>query len=256
MENGIDRRAAAGMPRVVVMPGLSEPRVTLTGADGRYTIPDLPAGAYTITATRTGFAPYSYGQGRTVTGTPVSVTAGQQLTGIDLPLVAGGVIAGRILDEDGAPFAGATVDALVNRTQGGNEALFSIATVQTDDRGEFRLYGLAPGAYYVKCRADPAFASGQSKGVQHYSPTYYPGTAQADQARPVTVGAGEPPRVEFRLHLVAPARVAGHLVPLNAQPLLSGAIILTALEGQGVPMVPLENPELYPDGRFVFNSNM
>jgi protocatechuate 3,4-dioxygenase beta subunit len=253
VKNAGDDAPLARARVMAVSPGLSEPRVTLTGADGKYTIPDLPAGAYTITATRTGFAPYSYGQGRTVTGTPVSVTGGQQLTGIDLPLVAGGVIAGRILDEDGAPFAGATVDALVNRTQGGNEALFSIATVQTDDRGEFRLFGLAPGAYYVSA-ADPAFASVSTpKGVQHYSPTYYPGTAQADQARPVTVGAGEPHRVEFRLHLVASARIAGHLAPYDAQPLLSGAIILTALEGQGVPMVPLENPELYPDGRFVFN---
>ena len=47
--------------------------------------------------------------------------------------------------------------------------LFSVATATTDDRGEFRLFGLAPGAYYVSA-SDPAFASVSTpKGVLHYS---------------------------------------------------------------------------------------
>src|SRR5262249_8075495 len=152
------------------------------------------------------------GQGPSVTGTPVPVATGQGLTGIDLPLIAGGVIAGRILDEDGAPFAGATVDALINRFQNGGEMLFSVANAQTDDRGEFRLFGLAPGAYYVSA-GDPAFASVSTpKGVLHYSPTYFPGTTRADQARTVTVGSGAPLRVEFTLQLVPPSRIAGQLI--------------------------------------------
>jgi protocatechuate 3,4-dioxygenase beta subunit len=255
--SGLVKNAADDAPisraRVIaISPGLPEPRVVISGADGRYTIADLPAGAYTITATHTGFAAYSYGQGRSVTGMPVSVTTGQQVGNIDLPLMASGVIVGRILDEDGAPFAGATVDALINRFQGGNDMLFSVASAQTDDRGEFRLFGLAPGNYYVSA-GDPAFASVSTpKGVQHYTPTYYPGTTQADQARPVGVGAGDPPRVEFRLQLVPPARITGRLATFNSRPLLNGAIILTPLEGEGVPMVAPEDPALFPDGRFTF----
>ena len=242
-----------GRARVVATsPGLPEPRVTISSYDGKYALPDLPPGAYTITATRTGFAPYTYGQGRSIAGTPVSVVAGQQLTAIDLPLTAGGVIVGRILDEDGAPFAGAAVDALINRSQNGTEMLFSVASAQTDDRGEFRLFGLAPGAYYVSA-GDPAFASVSTpKGIQHYSPTYYPGTPLADQARTVTVGTGGPPRVEFRLQLVPPARVAGQLVAYDAKRLLNGAIIMRPLEGEGVPMAAFDDPQLLPDGRFLF----
>jgi protocatechuate 3,4-dioxygenase beta subunit len=256
---GTVRNAADGKPlaraRVLaVSPDLPEPRVTLSGADGKYTSADLPAGAYTLTATRSGFAPLTYGQARTITGTPVTVTSGQHVGSIDFPLVPGGVIVGRILDEDGAPFAGATVDALVARAQNGNDMLFSVATAQTDDRGEFRLFGLAPGAYYVSA-ADPAFAAiSTPKGVQHYSPTYYPGTPQADQARTVTVGgAGAPPRVEFKIELVPPARISGTLVPYDAKQLLNGAIILSPLEGEGLPMVAPEEPQLLPNGRFVFD---
>jgi protocatechuate 3,4-dioxygenase beta subunit len=252
VKNSADDAPIARARVIAISPGLPEPRVVITGADGKYTIGDLPAGAYSITATHTGFAAYTYGQGRTVTGTPVSVTTGQQATAIDLPLVPSGVIVGRILDEDGAPFAGATVDALINRFQGGNDMLFSIASAQTDDRGEFRLFGLAPGTYYVSA-GDPAFASVSTpKGVQHYSPTYYPGTTQADQARAVTVSGTTPPRVEFRLQLVPPARISGQLIPSDGKTLLNGAIIMAPLEGQGVPMVAPEDPALFPDGRFTF----
>lgn len=232
---------------------LPESRVVITGPDGKYAIGDLPAGSYSITATRTGFAPFAYGQGRSVTGTPVAVGAGQQIANLDLPLLAAGVITGRILDEDGAPFAGATVDALINRFQNDHDTRVSVATVQTDDRGEFRLFGLAPGPYYVSA-ADPAFASVSSpKGVLHYSPTYYPGTPLADQARTVTVGAGTPPHVEFKLQIVPPARVSGQLVAYDSRPLLSGAIMMSPVEGQGVPLVAPDEPAIYPDGRFSFN---
>jgi hypothetical protein len=236
----------------VVSDALPEPRVTISGADGRYAIGDLPAGAYIVSATRTGYAPQTYGQGRTITGTPVAVADAQQAA-VDLTLTPGGFIVGRVLDEDGTPFAGAEVEALVSRFEAGADMLFSVSAAQTDDRGEFRLFGLAPGSYYVSA-ADPAFRRVSTpKGVFRYSPTYHPGTTQADQAKPVVVtGTGEPSRVEFRLSLIPPARVEGQLLTHDGRQLLSGAIIMSPLEGDGVPMVPPEEPAIFPDGRFSF----
>jgi hypothetical protein len=254
---GLIRSAADDKPlgraRVsVVSDALPEPRVALSGADGRYAITDLPAGSYIVSATRSGFAPQTYGQGRMITGTPV-ILAEAQRTSIDLALTPGGFIIGRILDEDGTPFAGADVEALVSRFESGADMLFSVASAQTDDRGEFRLFGLAPGQYYVSA-GDPAFRRVSTpKGVFRYSPTYHPGTTQADQAKTVAVtGTGDPPRVEFRIRLVPPARVDGQLLAYDARQLLSGAIIMTPLEGDGVPMVPPEDPAIFPDGRFSF----
>src|SRR5205823_6466623 len=124
---------------------------------------------------------------RSFTPTPIALTSTQQASAIDFALTAGGYIAGRILDEDGTPFAGAIVDALVTRSENGTDTLFSVSTGQTDDRGEFRLFGLAPGQYYISA-ADPAFqAVSTPKGVLHYSPTYFPGTPFADQARSVVL---------------------------------------------------------------------
>lgn len=251
--NAADDTPLARARVMAVSPDLPERRVVITGPDGKYTIVDLPPGAYSISATRTGFAPFTLGQARSVTGIPVAVSRAQQIADVDLPLVAAGVIAGRILDEDGAPFAGATVDALINRVQNGSDALFSVATAQTDDRGQFRLFGLAPGSYYVSA-ADPAFVRVSSpKGVLHYSPTYYPGTPLADQARAITVGAGTPPPVEFTLQLVPPARVSGQLIAHDSRQLLSGVIVMSPLEGHGVRIAAPDDPALFPDGRFSFN---
>jgi Carboxypeptidase regulatory-like domain len=240
--------------RVVASSGaIPEPRAAITNTDGSYVLSDLPAGSYTISVTRTGYASQLYGQGRAANETPIALGGGQRVDKIDMALVPGGVIAGRILDEDGTPFASAVVEALVTRTEGGSDTLVSVATSRTDDRGEFRLFGLAPGRYYVSAQ-DPAFSSvSSSRGVLRYSPTYYPGTPQADQAKTIAVGgAGEAPRVEFRIKLTPPARVSGQLVAYDGRELLSGTVIMSALEGEGVPMVPPDDISLEPDGRFAF----
>ena len=232
---------------------LPEPRVTLSGADGKYALADLPAGSYIVSVTRTGYAPQTWGQARALTGTPIGLGSGQQLASVDFTLVAGASIVGRILDEDGSPFAGADVDALVTRFQGGGDTLFSVATVQTDDRGEFRLFGLAPGRYFVSA-ADPAFRNVSTpKGVQHYSPTYYPGVALADQARAIVIAAPtDSPRIEFRLKLVPPANVGGLLVAADGKRLMSGVITMSPADSEGVPVAPPEQPSIRADGRFTF----
>src|SRR5262249_17186512 len=146
-------------------------------------------------------------------------------------------------------------DAVVTRMEAGTNTLLSIASSQTDDRGEFRLYGLEPGEYYVSA-LDPAFRTISSpRGVLHYSPTYYPGTPFADQAKAIAIAAtGNAPRVEFRIRLVPPARVSGQLVSYDGKPMLSGAVIMSPLGGQGVPMVPPEDITILPDGRFQFGA--
>lgn len=255
---GAVRSAADAAPvaraRIIASsPALAQPRVTLSGADGRYAIPALPAGTYTVTATRTGYATQTFGSGRGTASAGVTVTDGQAVVGIDFALIRAGAIAGRILDEDGTPLAGALVEALVSRSDSGRRTLVPAASARTDDRGEFRVFGLTPGQYYVSA-SDPAFSEVRTEsGALKYAPTFFPGVSAVSDARAVSVrDMGESPRVEFRLQLVPPARVSGRILASDGRPLLSGTVILTPIETDGVAIVPPEDVWIGPDGGFSF----
>ena len=173
----------------------------------------------------------------------IASTAGAQSAS---PAPAPGAIVGRILDQQSSPVHGALVEALVIRNDRGTDMLVSARSASTDERGEFRLSDLAPGLYYVSA-IDP------SKEALHYSATYAPGTAFADEADAIAVtGSGNPPRVELRLKATPPARVSGQLVASDSKPLLNGAVTMTPAQNEGAPIVPPQDITLLADGRFSF----
>src|SRR5207248_8888823 len=67
-------------------------------------------------------------------------------------LIPWGVIAGRVLDEEGEPLPWAQVSALREVYSNGKRRLSPEALVPTNDLGEFRLFGLKPGRYFVSAR--------------------------------------------------------------------------------------------------------
>jgi hypothetical protein len=237
-------------------PAISEPRIALSGRDGTYSFRNLPAGAYSVVVTRTGYAPQQYGERRTEAPLTVPVAAGQNVTGIDVSLQRAGVIVGQILDEDNVPFAGAIVDAVISRTERGQPTLLSVSRTESDDRGEFRLIGLAPGQYYVTA-FDPAYLNvGDETGPLSYTPTYYPGVVFVDQATRVTVTPGAEPssKIVFSLKIVRPARVSGQLSTLDRRQLISGAVIMSPVHGEASAAVPTRDVTILPDGTFSFRN--
>jgi hypothetical protein len=125
-------------------------RGMLTDDSGTYEITDLPAGRYTLNVSKSGFVSLSYGQRRPLqAGTPLQLLDGQQLKSVDFSLPRGGVISGRIVDEDGEAVPGAMVRVMRYQYQQGDRRLTQAGTAQTDDRGQYRVWGLMPGDYYV-----------------------------------------------------------------------------------------------------------
>src|SRR4030095_594171 len=101
-----------------------------------------------------GFPPVQYGQSRALqAGRAVSVRAGQRASNIDVTLTRGGVGAGRIVDAAGEPVEGVLMQAWEARACLGRTAVSASASDNrdrlTDDRGEFRLYGLLPATYFI-----------------------------------------------------------------------------------------------------------
>src|SRR5262249_38302076 len=123
-----------------------------TESDGRFYFSSLANGAYEITARRDGFAPSQYGQKWPGgPGVAVQVRAGQPLSNSSLTIrmVASASISGCVSDSNGAPMANAQVQALKSSFQGELRILVPVQQVRTNATGEFRLYWLPAGRYFV-----------------------------------------------------------------------------------------------------------
>ena len=129
-------------------------RGALTDDAGAFDFTGLPAGRYTVNASKTGYIQLSYGQRRPLqAGTPIQLLDGQQLKGIDFALPRGGVISGRVSDESGDVMPGVQVQVMRYQYQQGDRRLVPAGQGQTDDRGVYRVWGLNPGEYYVSATA-------------------------------------------------------------------------------------------------------
>ena len=212
-----------------------EGRVASTRRRGRWEIKDLPAGRYNLTASKGGYVQLSYGQRRPFErGRPIELADGQTLENVNFNLPRGSVIAGRIVDEFGEPVADAMVSALHYRTFNGRRRLVPVGRFgMTDDMGHFRMYGLAPGDYYIsatlRAMGGMGFEGGQSDITTGYAPTYYPGTASSQQADRVTVGLGaEMSGITFSLLPVRTVKVSGTAVDSSGKPMAGAFVMLSA----------------------------
>ena len=121
----------------------NQPQAVMTDADGHYTI-QVDAGQYRLLASRNGYVRQAYGQkDARRPGTILTVAENQTLKDINFDMVPGGVIAGRVVDEDGEPMSNVMVQVLRATYQDGERRLENAGnSARSDDRGEFRIFGL------------------------------------------------------------------------------------------------------------------
>jgi Carboxypeptidase regulatory-like domain len=224
-------------------------RTTMTDADGRYEFVDLPDGRFNVTSTKAGYVSVQYGQTRPFeSGKPIELADKQVVDKADISMPRGSVIVGRIVDEFGEPVADAIVTAMRQQWAGGRRRLVNAGrTAQTNDLGQFRMYGLPPGDYFVSATvrnmdgmmfdlmgatpaAAPPRAAAPSSG---YAPTYYPGTAAAGEAQKLTLAAGQEAQgIDFPLLPVRLARITG--IVLNSEGRPAEGTLVSAVPGRGL----------------------
>jgi protocatechuate 3,4-dioxygenase beta subunit len=185
---------------------------TRSAGDGAFSFEDLPAGRYSIHFRKPGYA----GMRTNTSKRPsreiaVTLAADQKLTDLKLELVASAVIVGRVVDEEGSPLEGLQVEPRQWRFENGKRRLSQggprfMGT--TNDRGEYRLYGLLPGRYYLQ--VSPMWWSGESAGGRLVK-TFYTNSRNVDNATPVVLGPGDEVRADIILAHVPGVRVRGTL---------------------------------------------
>lgn len=160
--------------------------------EGRYEFTGLAAGRYGLIAASYIHISAEYWQSSVKPFKLCTVLNGEKLANQDLTLVRGGVITGRITDADGKPLIAEAVQLTYVNEQGKQEPYpsYSNEMLRSDDRGIYRLFGLAPGRYLISA---PATGS-------RYRRVYYPGVHNSAQASPIEVKAGsEANDIDLRL---------------------------------------------------------
>ena len=210
-----------------------------TTIDGRFSIPDIAPGEYRLGAALDGFV-------ANARGTQITIVSGMK-TNVSLGIVQDGAISGRIIDWDGIPVVGVQVQALTFGQDARGRRILSVArSAQTNDLGEYRIFWIPPGQYFVS--ADTAISGdtpmakvlnlsqdfGQGRTTLASSqliPTYFPRAIDAAGARRIDVRAGETysgadiQLMELRKHFV------------------SGVVSVSSIRGSTIVQLTPRNPE-------------
>jgi sarcosine oxidase gamma subunit len=199
----------------------------MSGEDGRFTFSKVKPGRYTIRVTRDGhFGKPVGGVYPTSEAVNVLAPAGGTLE-VPLTLIPGAIIAGRVFDQSGAIVSNMTVQAYALTYQNGFSFLQPAVTKTTDDRGEYRLFWLPPGDYYVGATTR---AAGPLVGGQPGARTFYPSVTRLNESQPITIRGGEDLRsMDIALRPAALFKISGQITSsVAAPPNVNGSPLVTA----------------------------
>ena len=227
----------------------SEPYGASTDASGRFTLNEIEPGRYRLWVQRNGYVSQEYGQrAPTRPGTILTLQPGQQVKDVLFRLIPAAVITGHVYDEDGEPVAGASMQVLRYRYMEGRRQLLPAGMGGTNDQGEYRLYGFAPGRYYLSAIYTPgrywgggAFPTTEAvdpraSAGEGYAPVYYPGTTDPSQAASIELRSGDELRaVDLTLSPVRTVRVRGRVFNAVAGKPGRGATLFLQARESGHP---------------------
>jgi hypothetical protein len=206
-----------------------ESMTATSGPDGKFSIKQVRAGSWCIGAAKAGgaFSPVEYQQrGFKSRGLAVPIADNQQIQDIKLMMPRTGSISGRVFDSDGEPMGHARVQAMEAFYESGQRRLYTLNAVQTNDLGEFSIFWLPPGEYYVSAVPEdpqrqnvtfsvspPGIGGHRSDAMppvisrknlpdgsfteEVYAPVYFGGGPDPQRAQKITVAPGSSNSVEL-----------------------------------------------------------
>jgi hypothetical protein len=173
---------------------------------------------------------------------------------LNLIVRKGGVITGKVLDENGQPIIKVRVHVVRIRDEFGRKipaqefARFSQQNF-TDDRGIYRVFGLAAGSYLVYIGGDYSYE--RTLKTQENSPVYYPSDS-VDTAGEVRVGFGEEINsIDINFRQIQGFRVSGTILGATPKAVNNGSVFMSLINAvNGVETVQTQTNER--DGKYAF----
>lgn len=166
------------------------PPRTTTDSNGQYRFGSLPAGKYFVNVAAAGYVnprrPYDWEESSSIT-----LADGETIESVNFTLVKGGVIAGRVSDEEGRPVIEENV--VLYCLEDGGKKVRAYCNRDTDDRGAYRCFNLQPGKYIVGAGVavpQKSEAEGYYGSRSPYGRTWYPNVPEEERAQVLELSPG------------------------------------------------------------------
>jgi uncharacterized protein (DUF2141 family) len=212
-----------------------------TDDNGKFSFPSVVPGTYSVSVQRDGYLKQTVGRIGAYKMPPIFlIQPGQDVGSFDFRMVPSSVISGKVKFDDAEPAVNVAVQLYREYHRRGRHGWEVAAPALTNDRGEYRIYGLEPGSYYVAAlyqspRLPPnaeeqrrTDESGKPREEMSYAVTFYPEVQKLSDAVAVHLLPGqEVLSIDIFITLVHTVRIHGRVTSA-----LSG----TAVEGPSITL--------------------
>jgi len=234
----------------------------VTDAGGRFEIRGIDPGRYRLRVIRNGYVTQEYGQKTpNDSGATLVLSSGQDLKDLLFRLLPSAVIGGRIQNENGDPLPWVRVSALRATYARGKRTLSTEVTVVTNDLGEYRVFGLRPGRYFLSAvyrpgqRLEPSGEDDDAEGAgkSGYAQAYYPGTTDPARATALTIKTSdEISSMDFLLEPTTVYSIRGHVNIFGSRRNPNGVVLILEPRSTGLGWnIPARQSIVdKPDGTF------
>jgi protocatechuate 3,4-dioxygenase beta subunit len=222
---------------------------TRTGPDGTFSISGVTQGAYRVQVERAGTAMQIRRLG---SGSSTTLQVRENLKDVEITVSKETVISGRVVDTEGDPVRNVSVIASIAIKAKGRTRYLPVTQAQTNDRGEYRLFGLAEGDYFVRVIPEAMFR-GMGTGVSlerahegAFVATFYPSALTAADATPIAVCPGEEGNADVTMRPSTGLHISG-TVPVPQKDEMT-IVMLAGSENLSMPKQAVVDGQ----GKFIF----
>ncbi len=205
------------IPRALVQVAGGGTRAMLTGPQGEFSFDGVPVGTTGIHVLKPGFSQEGLVNARSAGTVKVAAGSGK----VVIKLMPEGVITGQVTDAEGEPLEGVQIMVMHSEIANGTRRVVPSGRGQaTDEDGNFRVGGLAPGKYYLAAKAinlDRRVLGAMSGNRRQAYPSvlYYPAAPDLEGASPLDLTAAQHITLQMSLKRVPAFKLTGTLAGIG-----------------------------------------